>query len=641
MADAYETLLEAALREPGTRISRLPLLTPAAADRQDGLLAGARAAAPVAETVLPILAGCVARCGGAEAVTGAGTRLTYAGLDARANRIAHELQRRGCGPGRRVGVCMPRVPDLVAALLAVLRSGAAFVPLDPDYPTARLRFMAADAELALVVTAGGAAAAAGGLGVPTLDLDAEAERLARAPATAPAAGVAPADIAYVIYTSGSTGEAKGVAVTHANLAATFRGWESVYGLTADDVHLQMASAAFDVFTGDWARALLSGARLVLCPREVLADPPRLFGLMRQEGVTVAEFVPAVLRALLEHLRKAGDDLAFMRLVMVGSDTWHAGEYRALRALCGRQARVVNSYGVAEATIDSTWFEGDDPGEAAVPVGRPFPQVAVRILDAHQQPLPAGVPGELCIGGAGVAQGYWRRPDLTAARFVSVAGVRLYRTGDRARVRADGVVEFLGRLDRQVKVRGFRIEPGEVEAVLGAVAGVAGCAVGVREAAPGDARLVAWVVGQRGEGGAGLEAGALRAALRRQLPDYLVPSAFVVLERLPLTPNGKLDRQALPAPVWGAGGAGRAAAARSALEATLCALFAEVLGGAGVGICDDFFALGGHSLLATRLVSRIRDELGVELALRELFTHPTVAELGPIVAALPQPFDDER
>ncbi|KAA0206778.1 MAG: amino acid adenylation domain-containing protein, partial [Proteobacteria bacterium] len=640
-ADAYLMLLDAVQAAPGAPVALLPLVDAAEAGRQRRLLAGARAAAPPTADVASLFAEVVARRPAAAALTAAGSTLDYRALDQRSARIARGLVDLGLRPGDRVGICLPRVTDLVAALLGVLKAGAAYVMLEPEQPPARLAAMARDAGLSLLVVNAATSTLLPEPALPRLDLDAGAAALDALPPQFTAVPASIEDLAYLVYTSGSSGEPKAVAVTRGNLAATFDGWREAYGLLDSDVHLQLANAAFDVFTGDWVRALLSGAHLVLCPRELLAEPAGLHGFMRGQGITVAEFVPAVIRPLLAWCRDNAQSLAGLRLLVVGSEAWLPTEYQALRETCGAATRVINSYGVAEATIDSAWFEGDAQGAARLPIGRPFPQASLRILDAQLQPVPAGMPGEICIGGAGVARGYWRRENLTAERFVPdphAPAQRLYRTGDRGRLRPDGLVEFLGRMDGQLKLRGQRLEPGEVEAALAACAGVAQCAVDLRHTAAGEPLLVAWVV----PAPAGTcSADGLRAALRRVLPPSLWPARFEFIERLPLTPNGKLDRRALPAPA-DAGAAATLApgAARSALEATLCELFGAVLGSdAAVGVHDDFFALGGHSLLATRLVARIRDTLEVELPLRTLFEAPTVAGVAAalaIGAAAPMP-----
>ncbi len=618
MADVFGTLLDSLPAQLSTPLSALPLLPSTVHAVPHTAWSGSSA-----DTLVSLFAAQARAAPGAVAVVAGAEQLDYGELETRAARIARRLQAAGIGPGRRVGVCLPRTVDLVTAIMAILKAGAAFVPLDPAGPAARLSAMVQDADPALIISAGGAMPELPASTIPVLDV---AALQADAPHDAAALPVqlSADDIAYVIYTSGSTGAPKGVAVTHASLVATYRGWEAVYQLAGTDVHLQMANVAFDVCVGDLVRALLSGARLVLCPRDALLDPAQLHALLWRERVTVAEFVPAVIRPLMAWLQAQGGDLACMRLVIVGSDVWHGVEYQTLRSLCAPGARVVNSYGVAEATIDSAWFESEAPAPGALPIGRPFPQAELHILDTRLRAVPAGVPGEICIGGPGVSRGYWRRPELTAARFVAgpAGGTqRLYRTGDRGRRRADGVIELLGRLDEQIKLRGFRIEAGEVESALCACPGVQASAVGLREAAGGDPRLVAWVAAAPG---AAVVVTQLRAQLKARLPDYMVPAAFVVLDALPLTPNGKVDRRALPAPAWGEAGACYTTP-RNPVEAALCGLFTEVLGaGAPVGIHDSFFDLGGHSLLATQLVSRIRDALGVELGLRALFENPTVA-----------------
>ncbi|MEQ1802722.1 MAG: amino acid adenylation domain-containing protein, partial [Gammaproteobacteria bacterium] len=551
MADAYLTLLEGAVRNPAVSISRLPLLDPAA--RRQTLALGQRTRGGFPGPVHRAVADWARRTPDAVAVELGGHALRYAALEARASQLACHLHGSGLGRGARVGLCLPRTPDYVVAVLAVLKSGAAYVPLDPDYPAARLAYMATDAALSgLIVNA----ATRGVLDVAAVRIDLDAQRAAidALPAADPVVRVEPGDPAYVLYTSGSTGRPKGVVVTHGNLAGALAAWQSAWGLEPGEAHLQMASAAFDVFTGDWVRALCTGGRLVLCPRDVLLDPPELLALLRESRTRVAEFVPAVVRLLLGHCRAAGESLPGLRLFIVGSDTWHGSELLDLASLAAPGTRLINSYGVAEATIDSTWFEaGAARLDGPVPIGTPFPGVSVYVLDAHGEPIPRGVPGELCIGGAGVAAGYWNDAALTALRFVpdphaGRADARLYRTGDRARWNPGGQLELLGRSDTQVKLRGFRIEPAEIEAAITALPGIAAAAVGLRAPAGADPRLVAWIVAATEP--ASLD--ELQQVLRRVLPEQLIPAEFIALPALPLTPNGKVDRAALQSlPVVGA------------------------------------------------------------------------------------------
>src|SRR6185369_2033617 len=410
-------------------------------------------------------------------------------------------------------------------------------------------------------------------------------------------------------------------------------------------HLQMASFSFDVFTGDLVRALGSGARLVLCPREVLLDAPALHRLLVAERIDAAEFVPAVARELVDHLERSGGRLDFMRLVLVGSDAWYAGEAAALARLCGPRTRLIDSYGVTEATIDTTFqplaagdgtpFQPVSTAAAVVPVGRPLGGQEAWVLGRGMETLaPARVLGELCLGGAGLARGYFERPELTAEKFVphpfsSAPGARFYRTGDLARWLPDGTVEFLGRADSQIKIRGFRIEPGEIEAALGTHPGIKQAVVLALDS-PGGKQLVAYVVSHA----TAIDDSELRTFLKQRLPDYMVPAVFVPLAELPLTPNGKIDRRALPVPDW-SHAAGREArqAPSTPGEEMLAAIWREVLGVPEIDARDDFFALGGHSLLATRVVARLRAAAGVELPLRSLFVHPVLADLAREIDAL--------
>jgi len=557
--------------------------------------------------------------------------LTYGQLDARANQLAHHLRARGIGPEVLVGVCLERTPELLVALLGILKAGGAYVPLDPTYPAERLARMASEARLSLLLTQQALVETFANPEVALYLLDTEDPARAALPTHAPPRLTTPDGLAYVVFTSGSTGMPKGVMVSHRSWANAYLGWERSYGLREHcQSHLQMASFSFDVFAGDLSRALCSGGKLVLCPREWLLEPPRLLALMREERVDCAEFVPAVLRGLLQHLEETGQKLDFMRVLVAGSDAWYVNEYHRLQAIIGDGTRLINSYGVSEATIDSTWFESGElgPGDTQlVPIGRPFANNQLYVLDAHQQPVPAGIAGELFIGGEGVARGYCHRPELTAERFVPAPfstepGARLYRTGDRARYLPGGDLEFLGRADTQVKLRGFRVELGEIEAALGKHPSVQGAAVLLREDPGTPRRLVAYVVGPDLS-----DMAVLRDHLRERLPDYMVPAVFVRLDAIPLSPNGKVDRKAFPAPdAAQRTGEQQLVEPRSETEASLLALWRDVLGQTSLGVTDDFFDVGGHSLLATQIISRANTMFDVKLPLRVLFEHPTIAGL---------------
>jgi amino acid adenylation domain-containing protein len=627
----YQTLLEAVVADPDLKLSRLPLLT-AAELRQLAAWSAAAVAHPACECAHELFEMQVERTPAAVAVAFGDRRLTYRELNLRANRLAHQLRDLGVGPEVLVGLYVERSPELLVGLLGILKAGGAYVPLDPAYPGERLAAIVQDAGLSVLLTQQALVKDLPSSEARLLCLDDIAVN--GAPADAANLGhIASAEnLAYVIYTSGSTGRPKGVMLTHGGLCNAYRGWEDAYRLRAEATsHLQMASCAFDVFTGDWVRALCSGGKLVLCPREFLLDPPRLYDLMRREHVDCAEFVPAVLRNLVQHLEETGGSLAFMRLLVAGSDVWYAGEYRRIRRLCGPQTRLINSYGLTEATIDSTYFEAADldlPEDRPVPIGRPFANVEVHILDGNMQPVPVGVPGELHIGGRGVAQGYFKQPELTAEKFISDpfsgrTGDRLFRTGDLARYLADGSIELLGRTDYQVKVRGFRVEPGEIEAVLSQHPAVRQAVVVARGDRPESKHLVAYLTAD----GTAPSCHDLRAFLRAKLPDYMVPLGFVVLDALPLSPNGKVDRQALPdAEVVRPESGAAFVAPRTPTEELVAEVWGKVLGVEQVGVQDNFFDLGGHSLLGTQVISRLAQAFRVELPLRRLFETPTVAGL---------------
>jgi len=566
--------------------------------------------------------------------------VTYAELHRRSDRIARALRARGAGPETRVGLCLERGPEMPAAVLGVLKAGAAYVPLDPAYPAERLRYVLADAGVPLVVATPESAASLPDIGGVVVD-PASPEPLY--PASEPgadavlptlageggvgSAGLSPDSLAYVIYTSGSTGAPKGVEVTHRGLANLLRGVRDGFGYGPGDMVPVLASYAFDIWGFEALAPLLAGGAVRVVPKDGVVDVPRLVETVRSS--TAVHAVPALMRQVAAAVAASPEGpVAGVRRVFVGGDAVPPDLLPEIRAAFP-EAEVRVLYGPTEATVlAAAHLVG--PGERAEGhvLGRPLPNARTYVLDPAGRPSAVRVPGELYLGGPGVARGYLGRPDLTAERFVpdpfsGAAGERLYRTGDRARWRADGVLEFLGRTDAQVKVRGFRIEPGEVEAALSAAPGVREAAVAVREDAPGERRLVGYVVGDAASD-------AVREWVRARLPEHMVPSAVVVLDAFPLTPTGKVDRRALPAP--GAGAAAEHVPPRTPVEAALAGIWAEVLRVERVGAHDDFFALGGHSLLATRVQARVRAALDVEIPLRAVFEAPTVALLAGRVEA---------
>jgi acyl-coenzyme A synthetase/AMP-(fatty) acid ligase len=561
----------------------------------------------------------------AAAVVDGDTTLTFAELDARSNLLARFLRDRGARPGRLVGICLERSPEMVVALLAILKAGAAYVPLDPAFPPARLAIMREDSGLALAVT-DAAGAALPGLFPPEVTCvrpDAEAAAIA-AQSDLPVMHASGSDeLAYVIFTSGSTGRPKGVQVTQGNLANFLTHFAASPGLEAGDTLLAVTTLSFDIAALELFLPLVTGAQLVIARREVAADARALAAMLATRQVNLMQATPATWRLLL-------------------ADDWYPA--RSLRAWCGGEAmptdlaaallargcEVWNLYGPTETTIWSTTQRVLAPDDA-LSIGRPIAHTSLHILDQGMNPLPVDVAGELFIGGDGLARGYHGRPDLTAEKFVpdpfGAPGARLYATGDLARRLTGGRIEFLGRIDQQVKLRGFRIELGEIEAALRTHPAVRAAAVAVHEAAVGEKRLVAYVVGSDDVPAAGL-----REHLRARLPDYMVPAAYVSLATLPLTPNGKLDRRALPAPEGLDAASSEFVAPRDPTEQVLADVWREVLQIERIGARDNFFELGGHSLLAAQALARIRKIFQVELPLRTFFEAATPEKTAVALAA---------
>ncbi|GAA0247628.1 hypothetical protein GCM10010492_54170 [Saccharothrix mutabilis subsp. mutabilis] len=582
LTDRFARVLAQVVAEPGTRLSDLAAVS--AAERADLVRRGTGPApAGPGLDVAALVREWARATPDAPAVVHDGREWTYAELDAAADRLAGWLVARGAGPEQRVAVVLDRTPELVVALLAVLRTGAAYVPVDPEHPAARVEAILRLSDPVVVLR--------------------DLPDLTGAPAGPVPGEHPPRRAAYVVFTSGSTGVPKGVVVEHRALAGFLRAMVDRFAPSPADRVLAVTTVAFDIAVLELFLPLVCGARVVLADGDLRTEPGRLLDLCRRAGVTLVQATPSLWQVLLDHDPDAVRGLR----VLSGGEALPAGVARAL----ARSAGLTNLYGPTETTVWSTAADLSDP-DGAPPIGEPIAGTAVHVLDRHLRPVPAGVVGELYIAGAGLARGYLGRPDLTASRFVadpSGAGDRLYRTGDLVRWGPRGL-EFAGRADAQVKVRGFRVEPGEVEAALCAHPRVRHAAV-----VAADGRLVGYVVAEGGVDGLG-------AFLAARLPAYLVPSVFVAVDRIPLTPNGKLDRAALPAPTGG--GSGRRP--ESEREKALCGLFAEVLDVPEVGVDDDFFALGGHSLSATRLVSRVRAVLGVEIPMRLLFEASTAAAL---------------
>ena len=556
-------------------------------------------------------------------------QLSYAGLNSRANRLAHYARRKGAGPEQLVGVYTGRSLEMVVALLAVLKSGAAYLPLDPDYPIERLEYMARDAGVSLVLTQRALAMNLPAGGYDVICLDDDWGEIARESGENPQSGVMPENIAYVIYTSGSTGAPKGVMVNHYNVARLLRATEEWFGFNEGDVWTLFHSYGFDFSVWELWGALCYGGRLVAVPYWVSRTPGAFYDLLSRECVTVLNQTPSAFNQLvmIDQAQEGKRQLP-LRSVIFGGEALDMASVRAWLARHGdERPELVNMYGITETTVHVTYSrisKDDAQGDGASVIGSALSDLHAHVLNEQMCLVPVLVSGELYVGGAGLGRGYLRRPELTAERFLPHAfsdepGARLYRTGDQVKRREDGTLEYEGRLDQQVKIRGYRIELGEVESALGSYAGVRQAVVIAREDEPGQKRLVAYVVGDDA-----LRENDIRTHLRARLPEHMTPSAFVMLEQFPLTANGKVDRKRLPAPEQATGA--EFMPPRTPLEEIIADIFCQVLKLDKVGVVENFFDLGGHSLLATQVISRANTTLGLDLPLRLLFESPTVRDL---------------
>jgi amino acid adenylation domain-containing protein len=622
MLGHYRTLLEGIVANPNRRLSELPLLTEA--ERHRMLVEWNDTAVAYSEDscIHELFEAQVARTPETVAVVFEGQQLTYRELNGRASQLARYLRALGVGPEVLVGICVERSLEIAVGILGILKAGGAYVPLDPMYPRERLAFMLDDTRTPVVLTQERLLERLPQHEAEAVCLDRDWNAIAQHDDATPPVEATAENLAYVIYTSGSTGAPKGVQIAHRGLCNEIESVIRTFRPQQGDRVLHSVSFSFDAATSHMLMTLCSGATLYVASEDSRLDSAGLAQMLREHGITHVSLPASVLAAL------PYEELPALETISVGAEACSA----ELVARWAPGRRFFNAYGPTEATIVATVVECTD-GDRKPPIGRPIANTQVYILDHHMQPLPIGVPGELHIGGAGLARGYLNSPELTKEKFIpnpfsDESGARLYKTGDLARWLPDGNIEFLGRLDHQVKVRGFRIELGEIEGALRGYPAVQEDVVLAREDKPGDRRLVAYVVPDRESS---LTVSKLRRFLWKKLPGYMVPSAFVFLDALPLTPNGKVDRRALPAP-----DATRPdleevfVAPRTPIEELVTGVWAEALELEQVGIHDNFFDLGGHSLLATSVVSQLRDLFRVELPLRSLFEAPTVAEVSQVI-----------
>jgi amino acid adenylation domain-containing protein len=622
MLHHYECLLAAAAADLDINIWDMPMLTPP--EIQQLLVEWNQPAAECEQKLIhELFEAQVETSPDSIAVQCNDHQFTYRDLNRRANRLAHRLRKLGVGAEVRVGLCVERGLEMVAAMLGILKSGGAYVPLDPAYPQERLKFTVEDAAIGALVTQSALSDRLPEQRTPVIFLDSGLDELARESDENVAVQIDSRNLAYVIYTSGSTGKPKGVAIEHGSASALLHWTREIFSAEELSSTLSSASICFDLSIFEIFAPLSWGGKTILA-RNALS-------LAEMEPGLNASLLNTVPSAMAELLRIKGVPNS-VTTVNLGGETLPPSTVAQLYAET-KIKRVFNLYGPSEDTTCSTWacLKRED-ANGRVPIGKPISKTQAHVLDSEYQLIPSGCAGELYLGGQGLARGYLHRPDLTAERFLpnpfsSSSGARIYRTGDQVKWRRDGNLEFLRRLDHQVKLRGYRIELGEIEAALEKHLGISACAVTVREDDPGDPRLVAYVVKAPQ-----VEQAELKEFLKNSLPDYMIPSCFVSLEKLPLTLNGKVDRQALPAPADRRTEIPGYVDPRNGEEEILCGLFAEVLKIERVGVHDNFFAVGGHSLLATRLVSRIRETMGVDVELRSVFESPTVAELTPRVGA---------
>jgi amino acid adenylation domain-containing protein len=631
----FQILLEGIVAAPQQQITSLPLCS---AEEQHQVLTvwnNTDAAYPRQQCVHQVFEAQAEQTPDAVAVLSQDERLTYRELNQRANQLAHYLRQLGVGPEVLVGLCVERSVAMVVGVLGILKAGGAYVPLDPTYPRDRLAFMLEDAQVSLVLTQQQCVSTLPAHEAPVVCLDTDAELVAQESRANPAHSTTPEHLAYVLYTSGSTGHPKGVLGLHRGIVNRLAWMWQAYPFTATDVGCQKTSLNFVDSVWELFGPLLQGIPTVLIPDRVVKEPQQLVRTLAAHQVTRLVLVPSLLETILDLPDDLSTQLSRLTLWICSGETLSVALYHRFRQRVP-QGVLLNLYGSSEVAADVTWYDtrlahGE---QSSIPIGRPIANTQMYLLDAHQNPVPIGVPGELYAGGDGVARGYLNRPDLTAARFIpdpfsTKPGARLYKTGDLARYLPDGNLELLGRLDHQVKLRGFRIELGEIEAVLSQHPAVRDVVVRAREDRPGVKQLVAYLTPRQQSTPT---PSALRHFLKEKFPDYMIPSIFVTLDALPLTPNGKVDRLALPVPQSASPSTGHTLVApRTPVEQALTNLWTQLLGLEQVSIDANFFELGGHSLLAVQLLNKMQQTFGRELPLTALLQAPTIAALAALLA----------
>ncbi|MGK7948456.1 MAG: amino acid adenylation domain-containing protein [Xenococcaceae cyanobacterium] len=631
MEGHFQTLLNGIVAHPEELVGKLPLLTEAELHQLLGSWNDTLAEYPEDKCIHELFEEQVAKTPDSPAVVFEGEQLTYQELNSRANQLAHYLQSLGVAPEVLVGICLERSVEMIVALLGILKAGGAYVPIDPVYPQERLAFMLCDAGVEVLLTQEKLVSKLPKSNAQLVCFDTDGEAISRQSEKNLISQIKSENLAYIIYTSGSTGKPKGVAVSHRAIARLLFNTNYIQ-IDSSDKFAQVANTSFDAATFEIWGALLHGAKLVIIKRDVVFSPQNFAKCIREQEISILFLTTALFEQLASQLPQAFSSLKYL---LFGGEVVNPQRVREVLNNNSPQ-QLLHVYGPTENTTFSSWYLVEEVplGMTNLPIGKPIANTQIHILDRYLQLVPIGVPGELHIGGVGLAQGYFNRPELTAEKFISnpfsqKEGVRLYKTGDLARYLPDGNLEFLSRIDHQVKIRGFRIELGEIESVLAQHSQVREAVVITREHPSSSKSLVAYIVSEQDS----LMASELRNYLKDRLPDYMIPSAFVQLEALPLTPNGKVDRLALPAPER----TDRITksilvAPRNSTEEILAIIWAEVLGIKQVGVYDNFFEMGGHSLLATQVVSRVREAFSVELPLSSLFETSNLADLAELIVS---------